>query len=122
MSAFIYVFIGGGLGSMCRLAVNSFYTRDSMSLGTFTSNCVSCLILGVLIGLMSKGWLNNSGRLFFATGFCGGFSTFSTYGADILSLHEQGATLWALAYLFGSVIAGLACLLVGIGIVRLFHA
>lgn len=90
------VFLGGGLGSLTRFAFSKYFGtwQNGFPLSTFLSNALSCVILGCTIGwLFSKqpaSNTNNSILLFVATGFCGGFSTFSTFSLDTFQLMNNG--------------------------------
>lgn len=78
---YLFVFIGGGLGSISRFAINEAMRRyeGAFPLATFVANVLSCLIFGILAGLLLKNNFFAPYRLFLLTGFCGGFSTFSTF-------------------------------------------
>lgn len=96
MKPFLLIFLGGGLGSITRFAlarwVNAFHP-STLSLGTLTVNVVACLLLGFIIGLADhRQALSASARIFWTIGFCGGFSTFSTFSHDNLDLLQQGFT------------------------------
>lgn len=110
----LLVFIGGGLGSLCRYLLAVVLPFNSFPKGTFVANLLSCLILGLLIGLYSKQILNDYQRIFLMTGFCGGFSTFSTYNGEILQLYQTGHPLLAASYAVISVLIGIAAIIGGI--------
>ena len=108
MKELIYVFIGGGLGSLVRFLlgkwVNSFH-NSTFPFGTFTINIIACFVLGFIIGLADhKQLLSPATRLFWAVGFCGGFSTFSAFTSESLSLIQQGQNSTMLLYVLLSVI------------------
>ena len=71
MSSLFYVFIGGGLGSLCRYGIGQAWDSSHFYLGTFLANVISCLILGFLIGMSSESLLKSPHRLLLMTGFCG---------------------------------------------------
>ena len=112
---YLAVFIGGGLGSMCRFACAQWFPArvDGFPWGTFVANSLACLILGVGIALATKGWLSSEQRLLLLTGFCGGFSTFSTFSVELLQLGRSGHYGTAGLYLITSLLVGL--LAIGLG-------
>lgn len=97
--AFLLVFIGGGLGSITRygLALALMPLQARFPWATLAANALACLILGAVLAAQSQGALPDSRRLLIATGFCGGFSTFSTFTADTWQLYQHGQPLAAMA-------------------------
>lgn len=105
---FIIVFIGSGLGGTLRFGIEKLirsWNGFVFPLSTLIVNVLACLILGFIIGLSEqKQILSNMTKIFFTVGFCGGFSTFSTFSKDALSLLNKGDYLTFLLYVFSSVI------------------
>jgi len=104
----IFVFIGGGLGSLVRFLlgkwVNAFH-NSNFPFGTLTINIIACLVMGFMIGLADhKQLLSPATRLFWVVGFCGGFSTFSAFSSETLSLIQQGQNNTMLLYILLSVV------------------
>ena len=94
----LLVFIGGGLGSLVRYGISLTVSRLEISfpLATLLSNVLACFIIGALTASATKGNLTDAQRLLFATGFCGGFSTFSTFSNETLQLAQNGQLFTAL--------------------------
>ncbi|NKI32996.1 fluoride efflux transporter CrcB [Croceivirga thetidis] len=117
MKQVILVFIGGGLGSALRYLIsirlnpilNHFY------LGTFLVNIIGCLLIGLLLGLGSKeDIISPSTSLLLATGFCGGFTTFSTFAFEKYDLLKAGNLMAFSLYLGLSVIVGIISVALGL--------
>ena len=111
------VFIGGGLGSVFRYALSRFNQNSEVGLlaysGTFLANMLSCIVLGALISYDGKNSLGLSGKLLLLSGFCGGFSTFSTFSYEILQYIQKGQLMTGLLYLMGSIMVSIGCILIG---------
>jgi CrcB protein len=104
----IIIFIGGGLGSLSRFVLGRWIINNAehpFPFGTFIVNIMACLILGFVIGLADhKGELGPLPRLFWTIGFCGGFSTFSTFSNETLRLFQEGQFMTMLLYISFSVV------------------
>jgi CrcB protein len=118
----LLVFVGGGLGAVSRHAAN----RAGLALlgpgfpwWTFAVNVVGCFLIGLLAGLFGSLEAGHNARLFLITGFLGGFTTFSAFSLDALTLWERGAPLQAGFYILGSVILSLVAAVVGLMVSRL---
>ncbi|GAB5416437.1 MAG: fluoride efflux transporter CrcB [Crocinitomicaceae bacterium] len=107
-----WVFIGGGLGSVARYGVSkmasSFYA-ENFPLGTFISNTIACLLLAILVVFVvpkhqDSNWL----QPLLIVGFCGGFSTFSTFSNETAQLLQTGNVAIAILNIAVSVIVGVA--------------
>ncbi|MCC6413487.1 MAG: fluoride efflux transporter CrcB [Saprospiraceae bacterium] len=118
MNPFLLVFLGGGLGSVCRYALGLLLQPHTARFpwATLAANGLACLILGVLTGLSLQGKLSDQQRLLFATGFCGGFSTFSTFTNETWGLWQNGQPEEALLNVTLSLAVCFLCLLLGIKI------
>lgn len=106
MNNLILVFLGGGLGSLSRYAISMVFSRQeftSLPWATLSSNLLSVAILGTLFWKINP----QEGSMLYplvAIGFCGGFSTFSTFSMETFELLKQGETMWALVNVLFSVV------------------
>lgn len=110
---FVYVFLGGGIGSTCRYVLANWLNKANNFLpyGTFLANLFSCIVLGFLIGLALKQGIDDRVKLLLMTGFCGGFSTFSTFSAELLTMFQEGNMIAATAYVVLSLCICTLCLM-----------
>jgi fluoride exporter len=95
---FFWVFIGGGLGSVCRyglaLAMQPLTVRFPWA--TLAANVLACVVVGVLMAQQQQANLSDTRRLLLLTGFCGGLSTFSTFTGETWRLFAAGDTTGAI--------------------------
>lgn len=102
ISTLLCVFLGGGLGSIGRYLVAVAMKKHQLLLGglpihTLLVNVVGSLLIGLLMGCLSKNpshWL----QMLLVVGFCGGFTTFSTFSFEVMEFLKIGNTLMALLY------------------------
>ena len=123
MSHFLIVFLGGGIGAALRHAVNrlAFHIWPAFPAGTMIVNVVGSLAMGLLVGIFAANpSLSQHTRLFLATGVLGGFTTFSTFSLDALTLWERGAYGPWLVYVGLSVVLSLLATAAGFLISRGF--
>lgn len=117
---YLFVLIGGGIGSVVRywLSINISTSITS----TFISNFASSFILGCLAAyLQQKSNANENLRLLLAVGFCGGFSTFSTFSLDVFKLLQTGDVKLAVINVLGSVFSCVLAVVIGFYLVRYIH-
>lgn len=118
LRSLLLVGAGGAVGSMLRYAVSyavSKYAQHPFPFGTFIINIVGSLLIGVLFGLAARNqWLQEGGMLLLATGFCGGFTTFSAFALESVNLMQKGQSVTAIIYIGLSVIVGLLLCRLGI--------
>jgi CrcB protein len=120
MLNYLLVFVGGGLGSICRYGIAHLLQpyKFQFPYGTLIANAVSCVLLGVLVGLSLKGQVSRNYQFLLMTGFCGGFSTFSTFSNETFLLFENGHLTAAFLNVAGSLFVGLACIYLGLKLVH----
>lgn len=119
--SYIFIFLGGGLGSMCRYALSDWSNQKFQTdfpIGTFLSNMIASLAFGLIAGYMVKNSISEQLSLFLLAGFCGGFSTFSTFSKENFFLLQQGQYWLLSSNLLLSIAFGILCFLVGWIIMR----
>lgn len=112
----ILVGLGGGAGSIMRFLVSKItFTQTSFPWATFIVNIAGCFLIGLLIGLSSKyHFLDANMRLLLVVGFCGGFTTFSTFSVENVYLYQAGNYFSLASYILLSVVVGFAAVLGGL--------
>ena len=123
----LLVGVGGSVGTLTRVWIADALPTRSMALpwATLIVNVVGAFVLGVLLESLARsgpdrGWRMRA-RLLVGTGFCGGLTTYSTFAIEVDLLANGGHWLLALAYGFGSVIAGMAAAAAGIAVATTTH-
>ena len=121
MKNVLLVFLGGGLGSSLRYLISKYLNQleNSIALGTFTVNILGSLLIGIIMGFALKNDTHSSTlTLLVATGFCGGFTTFSAFALENYQLLKTGDITNFIAYTLGSIALGILAVFIGIWLVK----
>ena len=117
----LLVMLGGALGAGARHLTG----RATLALfgpgfpyGTLTVNLVGGLAMGLLAGTLMRTGASEAWRLFLGVGVLGGFTTFSAFTLDAVTLYQRGAGAVALGYVLCSVLGSVAALLAGLALAR----
>ena len=110
------IFIGGGLGSVCRYLISEiiFLKKFDFPYPTFISNVLGCFLIGLALGWSIKNSeLNSSLLILFTVGFCGGFTTFSSFSDESLTLINNNQFFYFFSYLILSITIGILFVFIG---------
>ena len=114
----LFVFLGGGAGSVLRYLVGLWIGSAAFPWATFAVNALGSLAIGLFGGWASRfGW-GEALRLSLTIGLCGGFTTFSTFSKETLALIECGSYGLFALYTAGSVALGIAAVALGLWVAK----
>ena len=123
MTNYILVFVGGGLGATARYCLQGFIYAESgtrFPYGTLAVNILGCFVIGLIMSSMEERFLvQPSIRIFLTIGILGGFTTFSSFSFETISLFRDGEALYALANALGSLLLCLSCTWLGLQLGKL---
>jgi CrcB protein len=121
MKQLILVFVGGGFGSVLRYVVGKWLNNaeNGIPYGTFAANIIGSLLIGIILGLVAKNeTLSQSQTLLLATGFCGGFTTFSTFAYENHVFLKSGDFASFAVYTIASFVIGFLAVFAGMYMVK----
>jgi CrcB protein len=112
---------GGAIGALLRYAVGSWIQSRSQSefpMGTLLINVTGCFLFGLLFAFLGGAGMSKELRLFLFTGLLGGFTTYSTFGFESVSLMQRGHTGLAFGYIAASLVLGLGATWLGLSLAQ----
>lgn len=116
----LLVLLGGGLGSAARYLLSYFFSKNEamqFPWATFLANTIGCLFIGILFGYIQKNNLQSETlKLLLITGFCGGFTTFSTFSLENIQFIQNQNYNLAILYTLASLVIGFLAVIIGIKI------
>ena len=122
MLEFLFVGVGGFIGSCARYGLNLLTARINFPMGTLLSNVIAGLFIGFIIGMENQNFaISPRVRLFLTTGLMGGLSTFSTFSLETIQLFQKGQYLLGAGNVALNLFLSLAGVLLGMLAAKLVH-
>lgn len=121
MKQLLLVFVGGGFGSVLRYIIGKYLNNPESGIpyGTFAANILGSLLIGIILGIAAKNnTLTSNQTLLIATGFCGGFTTFSTFAYENHVLLKSGDFTSFALYTIASFVIGFLAVFLGLHLVK----
>ena len=115
----LLIFVGGGLGSVCRYLISEivFFKKFNFPYPTLVTNLIGCLLIGLALGWSIKNSNSDSSLVIMVTiGFCGGFTTFSSFSQESLVLINNSHYNYLFFYVLSSVLIGILSVFLGLKI------
>mgnify|MGYP000250604382 CR=1 FL=1 len=118
--------VGGALGALARFGLHAWLqTADAFPLGTLSANLLGCFVIGVIAYFLSSAeslhesfLLPEHYRLLFAVGFCGGFTTLSTFVLEVTAMLHRNEVVTPFLYFTGTLAGGFGCFYAGLALTR----
>lgn len=123
MKQLILIFLGGGTGSLLRYGVSKLLNShvSQIPYGTLLVNCIGSLLIGLILGISTKNDSLTANQLAFVViGFCGGFTTFSSFSYENSMFLKSGDLFNFFTYTLASLILGILSVMLGLWLVKFF--
>lgn len=121
MKQLLLIFLGGGAGSLLRYGISKLLNNQGNTIpyGTLAVNCIGSLFIGLILGYAIKNNdLSTNQLAFLVIGFCGGFTTFSTFTYENTMFLKSGDLLSFFGYTIASLVLGICFVVIGLWLVK----
>jgi CrcB protein len=109
----LFVALGGSVGSIFRYITSLLIPAKAIPFATFSVNIIGSFLIGFLMGYLAKQSNSQTWQLLLVTGFCGGFTTFSTFSWEIITMLQQQRYSTAIGYIFSTIVLCLIATILG---------